>query len=102
MSFNTSHVVVYPLKKGSVCWWWSFNTSHVVVYPDRKRAAAELAMFQYISCCSLSEKERDIQIKSDMFQYISCCSLSRRLLQLPLYYDCFNTSHVVVYLCGIF
>ena len=32
MSFNTSHVVVYPLKKGSVCWWWSFNTSHVVVY----------------------------------------------------------------------
>ena len=59
-------------------------------------------MFQYISCCSLSEKERDIQIKSDMFQYISCCSLSRRLLQLPLYYDCFNTSHVVVYLCGIF
>ena len=98
--------------------WKSFNTSHVVVYPFLYFFEISLTQFQYISCCSLSQKEQ-------LFQYISCCSLSicnRRenkvaivsihlMLQFipnpPLPHPKskgFNTSHVVVYLvlvCGL-
>ena len=55
---------------------FSFNTSHVVVY--RRRNAME--------------------IRDDMFQYISCCSLSNQQMLNCLHPLRFNTSHVVVYL----
>ena len=55
-----------------------FNTSHVVVYPG--------IVAHYI--CKY------------LFQYISCCSLSRYNTPCCVPFNCFNTSHVVVYLIG--
>ena len=73
-----------------------FNTSHVVVYPICTDKSRQCRQFQYISCCSLSQKHPTHESVSHfntshvvvyrtisnylqklvMFQYISCCSLS--------------------------
>ena len=56
LSFNTSHVVVY--RKATALTHsqlYGFNTSHVVVYPVARGGYNGLYMFQYISCCSLSQ-----------------------------------------------
>ena len=55
-------------------------------------------MFQYISCCCLSEIATSKLTTPQEFQYISCCCLSRRHHRQPLLFLRFNTSHVVVYL----
>ena len=118
--FNTSHVVVYQN-----CNHWSgqmlccFNTSHVVVYRSLPKvlriyiivsihlmlqfiivkcfALSLFHWFQYISCCSLSFLQKISQFNTRMFQYISCCSLSLVSIITTAGFDCFNTSHVVVY-----
>ena len=56
LGFNTSHVVVY--LQHCVLFLiliYCFNTSHVVVYHNFTQSSNNLSlMFQYISCCSLS------------------------------------------------
>ena len=53
--FNTSHVVVYPSSISTLnSLKFNFNTSHVVVYQDVVGLRAHAEIFQYISCCSLS------------------------------------------------
>ena len=53
-----------------------FNTSHVVIYQFIKTYEGHPIMFQYISCCYLSEDAlRGIDASLE-FQYISCCYLS--------------------------
>ena len=74
-----------------------FNTSHVVVYPIAAARDELAAMFQYISCCSLSTESCIASSEKIMFQYISCCSLSPHSDRSAKPYQCFNTSHVVVY-----
>ena len=96
-----------------------FNTSHVVVYQIERSKARRKAMFQYISCCSLSVCNTFSLPASNLFQYISCCSLSMEEVIGNMlsgefqYISCcslsqvrnliffirlsFNTSHVVVY-----
>ena len=59
--FNTSHVVVYHiLLVNARMKRYSFNTSHVVVYQSTEGAVIPQAVFQYISCCSLSIQEKVI------------------------------------------
>ena len=57
--FNTSHVTLYRLLLTAMlkrqC---SFNTSHVTLYPGQARRQKKTLSFQYISCYSLSEKNR--------------------------------------------
>ena len=53
----------------------SFNTSHVVIYQE------------------VTEKERG----NKLFQYISCCYLSNTCKDGMLLELSFNTSHVVIY-----
>ena len=95
--FNTSHVVVYQVRK---YFFQSrkkrFNTSHVVVYLNAFTSGVTKWAFQYISCCSLSRAVHEINW-GGMFQYISCCSLSRKSGNISTLIICFNTSHVVVY-----
>ena len=54
--------------------------------------------FQYISCCYLSLFTSWQSIPAfSLFQYISCCYLSR-LPPIGMFsLNCFNTSHVVIY-----
>ena len=97
-SFNTSHVVVYPVRLvlyhlRSRC----FNTSHVVVYQ-----LFHLLMQTKIQCFNTSHVVvyRRIESRTNHyveFQYISCCSLSKEIFQLYKSNISFNTSHVVVY-----
>ena len=80
--FNTSHVVVYPVKHHPLMLVEPrFNTSHVVVY--------------HIPGASKRHG-------NPMFQYISCCSLSMAGMYTLTGIRCFNTSHVVVYLHNLF
>ena len=78
----------------------SFNTSHVVVYRSLN------ARFSYASLVSIHLMLQFICKKSVSwvlglsFQYISCCSLSRYNTPCCVPFNCFNTSHVVVYLIG--
>ena len=77
ISFNTSHVVIYPgieRKHGIVS--ERFNTSHVVIYRTSAFFASFVASFQYISCCYLSSHSLAQQKDFFKFQYISCCYLS--------------------------
>ena len=98
ISFNTSHVTLYlrqasyiqssvlvsihlmllfiNVDMSSRYWYTSFNTSHVTLYQfNAARDAVKSALFQYISCYSLSI------IKT---------------LGHPAN-GCFNTSHVILY-----
>ena len=97
--FNTSHVTLYQfnnlldedsykvsihlmllfiylfaLHAGAlvVC----FNTSHVTLYPKPVTCALIFCSFQYISCYSLSNSNRNNLQSVSWFQYISCYSLS--------------------------
>ena len=55
-SFNTSHVVIYHLIfQENLLTVSSFNTSHVVIYQCRIFDSPPTRLFQYISCCYLSE-----------------------------------------------
>ena len=99
MSFNTSHVTLYPkdrfglvnvitfqyiscysLSKGR----WNlnlrmkrFNTSHVTLYLTAATGQKITVVFQYISCYSLSAKNWAMDHLECEFQYISCYSLSK-------------------------
>ena len=53
--------------------------------------------FQYISCCCLSDFSYWHALLCLVFQYISCCCLSLpKFFKLRVIFS-FNTSHVVVY-----
>ena len=54
-------------------------------------------MFQYISCCYLSQAQVLKQQLELLFQYISCCYLSYLMKSVKIVLNCFNTSHVVIY-----
>ncbi len=54
-------------------------------------------MFQYISCCYLSDFLKNFGAVRTTFQYISCCYLSGSKSLTYYITDCFNTSHVVIY-----
>ena len=53
-----------------------FNTSHVTLYRQGNCGYWIRTKFQYISCYSLSEAQKENFISSLEFQYISCYSLS--------------------------
>ena len=119
MSFNTSHVTLYPkdrfglvnvitfqyiscysLSKGR----WNlnlrmmrFNTSHVTLYLTAATGQKITVVFQYISCYSLSAKNWAMDHLECEFQYISCYSLSYQNSETELVKFCFNTSHVTLY-----
>ena len=58
---------------------------------------SKVEMFQYISCCYLSDCYLSHFVSFTAFQYISCCYLSY-LLHCSSYLQVrFNTSHVVIY-----
>ena len=118
--FNTSHVVVYLFNQFP-CSFHNVISIHLMLQFILALAVleAQKTIFQYISCCSLSEIKHMVTILEQIFQYISCCSLSRKLWNEKLwkerfqYISCcslsmlrstvmlgstdFNTSHVVVY-----
>ena len=58
----------------------SFNTSHVVIYPKTLDVFFDVLGFQYISCCYLSWMGY-AEGRKRLFQYISCCYLSEKHLQ---------------------
>ena len=95
--FNTSHVTLYPRTWLYTTAILCFNTSHVTLYPVDRWCLCNAAVFQYISCYSLSRAEcpgmMRLQVSIHLmllfignstfngcgklpFQYISCYSLS--------------------------
>ena len=53
--FNTSHVVIYRGSKSiKISSFRCFNTSHVVIYQKEETVSNKIILFQYISCCYLS------------------------------------------------
>ena len=98
ISFNTSHVTLYP-KQGA-----EFQSSHTFQYiscyslsPCYQHLCSPEHKFQYISCYSLSEDTFKSLVNPVMFQYISCYSLSSyKMIERTDKY-CFNTSHVTLY-----
>ena len=102
ISFNTSHVTLYP-KQGA-----EFQSSHTFQYiscyslsPCYQHLCSPEHKFQYISCYSLSEDTFKSLVNPVMFQYISCYSLSSyKMIERTDKY-CFNTSHVTLYLSGL-
>ena len=77
--FNTSHVTLYRLlPHHTLQQQHCFNTSHVTLYlSNHAGPKSSIALFQYISCYSLS-KTRTISANPS---------------------GCFNTSHVTLYQC---
>ena len=60
------HVVVYLSgTQVETATRYNFNTSHVVVYQLQDKLGGLSEAFQYISCCSLSLKERDTAKRPD-------------------------------------
>ena len=120
VSFNTSHVTLYPMK---IVFYWkleaSFNTSHVTLYLLVSSFWVSFPWFQYISCYSLSNTSirfppvkmvsihlmllfiegtlQDGNVKEG-FQYISCYSLSASIPSLKIisqafqYISCYSLS----------
>ena len=74
-----------------------FNTSHVTLYPVCFISNVAAALFQYISCYSLSSFHQFFRQLIPWFQYISCYSLSVQYYLLSSRIRCFNTSHVTLY-----
>ena len=76
--FNTSHVVIYPVK-GDVTKAYpsGFNTSHVVIY-QLKKSATEIVntCFNTSHVVIYRRLLYDGNYASGTFQYISCCYLS--------------------------
>ena len=82
-SFNTSHVVIYLVAKDlKTDKYEGFNTSHVVIYLGGYAIKVGSSLFQYISCCYLSQTQADIGQECSLFQYISCCYLSELYIYL--------------------
>ena len=54
-----------------------FNTSHVTVYPIKKGVASLQEVFQYIPCYGLSHRNTADIPDTVQFQYIPCYGLSR-------------------------
>ena len=75
--FNTSHVVIYPIKLGQI-----IGVSSVSIH----------LMLLFITIISL------MCLQGHAFQYISCCYLSAKTQRGTIMRKCFNTSHVVIYL----
>ena len=75
----------------------SFNTSHVTLYPSTYRKENGMKLFQYISCYSLSYVNKKDKSIIQMFQYISCYSLSKEGIDNMKDVRSFNTSHVTLY-----
>ena len=120
LSFNTSHVTLYRFLYRQLrtyntfqyiscyslsCSYHSvllpptrFNTSHVTLYRISSGDCASATGFQYISCYSLSMLQHLHLIHNRMFQYISCYSLSFLPVLVAKPRECFNTSHVTLYL----
>ena len=78
--------------------WISFNTSHVAIYPTSPPQESSRHSFQYISCCYLSggihrrwKPEKTVSIHL-MLLFINMCTAMR------LRTGSFNTSHVAIYL----
>ena len=97
-SFNTSHVILYPLPSwiifiAVIC----FNTSHVILYLKEQKDEKNVLQFQYISCYSLSGKGDFVEWYDPCFNtshVILYLNTTRRILCRNL---CFNTSHVILY-----
>ena len=121
LSFNTSHVVIYPSKQIpseavqrfqyiSCCYLSSDgidDTKGIIefqyiscCYLSHPRAyrLQGCAWFQYISCCYLSLVPPLPECTLFKFQYISCCYLSNSFYRDNYFVGGFNTSHVVIYL----
>ena len=96
-----------------------FNTSHVTLYLNTTVVYADIGGFQYITCYSLSSRQRtrflvwsvsihhmllfigsgkSLHCAKMMFQYITCYSLSTNLQESTASIYRFNTSHVTLYL----
>ena len=75
----------------------SFNTSHVTLYPSVLFILFYFISFQYISCYSLSPVVKSLKRIYYEFQYISCYSLSLQQERKNWKLSCFNTSHVTLY-----
>ena len=123
-SFNTSHVTLYQFKVVTYRRYLLVSIHLMLLFINLVHllCTAEL-MFQYISCYSLSKSYRVYSTIKDGFQYISCYSLSISILSnglicLMFQYiscyslsmihssffptiECFNTSHVTLYLAWI-
>ena len=86
-SFNTSHVVIYRL---CLCFLLRFNLFQYIsccyLSNDSKSAKPVSFPFQYISCCYLSEGGGWYVRKREKFQYISCCYLSKCFFVVFLLY----------------
>ena len=95
-----------------------FNTSHVTLYLNTTVVYADIGGFQYITCYSLSSRQRtrflvwsvsihhmllfigsgkSLHCAKMMFQYITCYSLSTNLQESTASIYRFNTSHVTLY-----
>ena len=56
---------------------WHLNTSHVILYHNTpEQIEADIPIFKYISCYSLSHGRRRKRKPGLQFKYISCYSLS--------------------------
>ena len=74
----------------------SFNTSHVTLYLDNSLKKERTALFQYISCYSLSYILWSHSFIPTRFQYISCYSLS------PCGFSLLHFSRVSIHLMLLF
>ena len=105
-SFNTSHVVVYLTTIINVEYQTMVSIHLMLQFIDLKERSGSLCIkFQYISCCSLSKREKRlftlllsfntshvvvyhrtyrIPCYPTQFQYISCCSLSKKRMEVQL------------------
>ena len=97
LSFNTSHVTLYPDGRRSS---WSrtscFNTSHVTLYRLVPAASPPASSFN-TSHVTLYLGLASQRLEQSQFQYISCYSLSDMWRQECGEYIGFNTSHVTLY-----
>ena len=82
-SFNTSHVVIYPNpSKKILAWRQSFNTSHVVIYrADVPESTIRQPSFN-TSHVVIYQKKYPVSNKIILFQYISCCYLSEQVVRI--------------------
>ena len=78
MGFNTSHVVIYPVNvfNGTTAQFVSIHLMLLFILLESAWWIMNLAVFQYISCCYLSDKSQNPKGLWYLFQYISCCYLS--------------------------
>ena len=120
ISFNTSHVTLYPLMISLTnSTNTGFNTSHVTLYHGTRINlglyttgfnTSHVTLYLSEQCCLLSsdqcfntshvtlyQMKWAIDKLNLKFQYISCYSLSLTTGNLEMTYKRFNTSHVTLY-----